>query len=194
MASRHTIKDIEVVGLSKHQPKHAAVRMPQHHDDCPSSNTRPERRQPVNRRGNAWSAFLYGNFRPRRRASRRAEDSHHYLFDWHEPRILYLTLGILLLSCADALFTLNLLNAGATEANIIMQKMLEHSVDKFIAVKIIITTMSLVIMVIAARRQFIGPVSVEHLLQFFCVGYLLLICYELYLFEFIFDLSILPVG
>jgi hypothetical protein len=195
MATKFTARDFEAVDLTRGQPKHGAVRMPQQQADQPASSaaTRPERRRAVNRRGSAWRAFLYGNFRPRRRDSRRKADSHHYLFDWHEPRILYLTLGILLLSCLDALFTLNLLHAGATEANIIMAKMLDHSVDKFIAVKIVVTTLSLMIMMVGSRRQFIGPVSVEHLLQAFCFGYLVVICYEIYLFKFIFNLSILPI-
>jgi hypothetical protein len=194
MATKFTLTDFEVTGLTGIRQKHGAVRMPPLQADYSASGIPSERRHAVNRRGSAWRAFVYGNFRPRRRDSRRTADSHHYLFDWHEPRILYLTLSILLLSCVDALFTLNLLNAGATEANIIMAKMLEHSVDKFIAVKIIVTTLSLVIMVVASRRQFIGPVSVEHLLQAFCAGYLLVICYEIYLFKFIFDLSLLPIG
>ncbi len=194
MATKFTASEFKVLGLTRVRPKHAAICRPLSDGPAPIAGIQPERRRSLNRRGSAWCAFLYGNFRPRRRASRRAMDSHHYLFDWHEPRILYLTLGILLLSCIDALFTLNLLHAGATEANIVMAKMLEHSVDKFIAVKIIVTTMSLVIMVVAARRQFIGRVTVEHLLQVFCAVYLLVIAYEIYLFKFIFDLEILPGG
>ena len=151
-----------------------------------------ERRSGENRRGSFWHALLYGNFRPRRRSSRREADSHHFYFDWHEPRILYLALAILLLSCVDALFTLNLLHAGATEANLFMAKLLEHSVDKFLAVKIMMTALSIVIMVIAARRKFIGIFSVEHLLHFCCVGYFGVICYEIYLYKFVFNLNLLP--
>ena len=50
-----------------------------------------ERRHEENRRKSALRAFVYGNFRPRRRAHRRAADDHRFLFDWHEPRILYLS-------------------------------------------------------------------------------------------------------
>ena len=151
-----------------------------------------ECRRTVNRRAGFWGAWLYGNFRPRRRASRRAADAHWYLFDWHEPRVLYLALAVLLLSCTDALFTLNLINAGATEANTFMAGMLEVGIDQFVAVKISMTGFSLIILVIAARRNFIGPFSVEHLLQMFLAGYVLLIGYEIYLFWYVFDLSIVP--
>jgi hypothetical protein len=147
-----------------------------------------ERRHSTNRRDGVWWGFLYGNFRPRRRSSRRSADEHHFFFDWHEPRILYLALGVLLLSCTDALFTLNLLNAGATEANAVMASMLDQSVEQFLAVKIGLTSFSLVILVATARRKFFRSFNVEHLLHVFCAGYILLICYEIYMFAFVFEL------
>ena len=151
-----------------------------------------ERRQTSNRRTGFWGALLYGNFRPRRRSSRRAVDAHCYLFDWHEPRILYIALAVLLLSCTDALFTLNLINAGATEANVFMARMLEVGINQFVSVKISMTGFSLIVLVIAARRNFIGPFNVEHLLQLFLAGYLLLIGYQIYMFWYVFELSISP--
>jgi len=73
-----------------------------------------------------------------------------------------------------------------------MAGMLEVGIDQFVAVKISMTGFSLIILVIAARRNFIGPFSVEHLLQMFLAGYVLLIGYEIYLFWYVFDLSIVP--
>ena len=113
------------------------------------------------------------------------------MFDWHEPRILYLALGVLLLSCTDALFTLNLLQAGASEANAVMASMLEKGVESFVIVKISITSLSLLILVAVARYKLMGSVSGEHLLQVFCAGYLLVICYEIYLFIYVFELNLL---
>ena len=150
-----------------------------------------ERRQAVNRRDGVWWSFLYGNFHPRRRSSRREVDKHHFLFDWHEPRILYLALGVLLLSCTDALFTLNLLKEGATEANSVMAAMLDESMFRFLYVKIGMTSTSLLILVATARRKFYKSVSVEHLLQAFCIGYFLLICYQIYMFLYVFELKII---
>jgi len=158
----------------------------------PAPCVHAERREAVNRRGGVCWAFLYGNFHPRRRFSQRAVDEHHFLFDWYEPRILYLALGVLLLSCTDALFTLNLLNAGATEANAVMASILDQGVHRFAAVKIGITSICLVILVTTARRKFFGSFSVEHLLRVFCAGYILLICYEVYLLKFVFELKIFP--
>jgi|GEM_PF-314311 len=156
------------------------------------SHVTAERRQSVNRRTGFWGALLYGNFRPRRRDSRRAVDAHCYLFDWHEPRVLFLALAVFLLSCTDALFTLNLINAGAAEANIVMARMLAVGMTQFVTVKISMTGLSLIVLVIAARRKFIGPFNVEHLLQMFLAGYVLLIGYEIYMFWYVFELSIAP--
>lgn len=149
-----------------------------------------ERRDGENRRQRGWRPVLYGNFRPRRRDSRRESDQHHFFFDWHKPRVLYLALGVLLLSCADALFTLNLINIGASEGNALMASMLAGGVDRFVASKIWLTSLSVVILVVAARRRLFGSFNVEHLLQIFCAGYLLLICYEIYLFAFVFEFEI----
>ena len=160
-------------------------------DDAPENDWPLDRREPDDRRNPGWRSFIYGNFRPRRRNSRREADQHQFLFDWHEPQVLYLALGVLLLSCVDALFTLNLINIGASEGNAFMASMLEGGVDRFVVSKIWITSLSVVILVIAARRKFFGRVNVEHLLQFFCALYALLIGYELYLFFFIFELKIL---
>ena len=144
----------------------------------------------ADRRRRPIRSFIYGNFRPRRRAHRRGEDAHRFIFDWHEPRILYLAVSILLLSCTDALFTLNLLTVGAQEANFLMNSLLEQSVDRFLTIKISLTAISLVFLVVASQRHFMGWFRVERLLHVVCVGYIFLIAYEIYLFSVIFELSI----
>ena len=147
-----------------------------------------DRRRGDDRRLVGWRAFVYGNFRPRRRQSRRDVDEHQFLFDWHEPRILYLALAILLLSCTDALFTLNLIQVGADEANKVMDSALSHSVERFLAVKIGVTSLSVCVLVVAARRKFFGLFRGVRLLQAVCVGYLAVIWYEIYLFRYVFEL------
>ena len=104
--------------------------------------------------------------------------------------MLFLALGVLLLSCADALFTLNLLDLGATEANFVMASVMERSVEWFLASKISMTAVSVVFLVAVVRRKFFRSYNVEHLLQFFFVVYLLVICYEFYLFKYVFGVNI----
>jgi len=148
------------------------------------------RRSVAERRRRSLGAFLYGNFRPRRRGVRRADDHHRFLFDWHEPRVLYLALAVLLLSCTDALFTLNLLLLGASEANALMNSMLADGVDAFLAVKISMTAISIIVLVAAANRKFFGLFRVERLLQLICLGYVALIGYEIWLFSAVFGVGI----
>ncbi len=119
--------------------------------------------------------------RPRRRENRRDDDHNLLLVDWYEPRILYLALAIVLFSCTDALFTLNLLAVGAEEANFVMKALLERSVGSFLGIKITLTAVSVVVLVVLARRKFMGWFSVLRIMEAVCIGYAALIVYEIVL-------------
>jgi hypothetical protein len=124
---------------------------------------------------------MYGGVRPRRRNGRRDGDDHRVFFDWHEPRVLYLALAILLMSCADALFTLNLLAVGGEELNVVMRVLLGHDARWFLWAKIGLTGLSIIVLVVMARRLFLGRLPVLWLLRVFVVGYLALMGWEIYL-------------
>jgi hypothetical protein len=141
----------------------------------------PERRDAERRSPSAWS-FAYGSFRPRRRAGRRHRDHERVFLDWHEPRVMYLALAIVLMCCADALFTLSLLAEGAQEMNMLMSALITHDVQHFLVLKIGVTCLSVVLLGVAARRQFLGFIPVYRVLQFFCAGYAALIVWEVWLF------------
>lgn len=145
-----------------------------------------ERRRADRRRPGLWS-ILYGGVRPRRRKTRRRGDHQQVFLDWHEPRVLFLVLGLIVLSCLDALFTLNLLHLGAEEINLVMNALIIKDVDRFVAVKIGATAVSAVLLAVAAQRHFLGLVPVVRFLELFCAGYAALIAYELYLFFLIFN-------
>lgn len=147
----------------------------------PAPGIPAERRQWAERRNHSLRSFLYGGLRPRRRVGRRDGDHNRIFLDWHEPRVLYLALGIVLMSCADALFTLNLLAVGAEEANALMRTLIGQDVVYFLRLKIGITAVSVVLLGVAARRHFLGVVPVIRLLQLFCAGYAILVAYEAYL-------------
>jgi hypothetical protein len=146
----------------------------------PAGRAADRRARVDRRRHSAWS-FLYGGVRPRRRQGRRDGDHNRTFPDWHEPRVLYLALGIVLMSCADALFTLNLLAAGGQELNVVMRMLLASDVEHFLWAKIGVTGLSVIPLVIAARRHVLGWLRVERFLQFFCAGYAALMVYEIYL-------------
>lgn len=134
------------------------------------------------RRSHSFWSFAYGSFRPRRRQGRRDGDHERVFLDWHEPRVLYLVLAVVLMSCTDALFTLNLLASGAQEINVLMDALITHDVQTFLAVKIGSTGVSAVLLAVVARRQFMGFFPVVRLLQLFCAGYAMLLFYEVWMF------------
>lgn len=141
----------------------------------------PERRRgPDRRRHSAWS-FLYGGFRPRRRRGRRDGDDQLVFLDWHEPGLLFLALAILLMSCADAFFTLTLLAAGAEELNAVMRFLLGKGPRWFLWTKIGLTASSIIVLVAASRRRILGRIRVLWLIQICCAGYVLLMGWELFL-------------
>lgn len=140
-----------------------------------------ERRGPAQRRRHSAWSFLYGGLRPRRRVGRRAGDEHHMFLDWHEPGVLYLALAILLMSCADALFTLNILAGGGEEVNHLMRVLLGQGAGVFLWAKIGMTALSIFVLAIAARRLVLGGVPVLWLIWLMFAGYAALIGWEVYL-------------
>jgi hypothetical protein len=161
----------------------------------PAPGILEDRRGATNRRReNSVHAFFYGNFRPRRRSSRRDADDHRFIFDWHEPHVMYVALAIILLSCTDALFTLNLLQIGAVEANQVMNHLIQTGVEQFLWVKIGTTIISVLTLVFAAQRRFMGKFRVIRLLHIICVGYVGLIIYEIYLFSQILGMDPISLG
>lgn len=141
-----------------------------------------ERRAGDDRRRH-WSlwSILYGGVRPRRRRERRRDDHEQHWLDWHEPSVLYLAIAIVLLSCTDALLTLNLLAVGGEELNVIMDHLIGRDASLFLAVKIGLTVVSVVLLGVAARRRFFGVLRVGLILEVVCLGYAVLIGYELVL-------------
>jgi hypothetical protein len=140
-----------------------------------------DRRQNDGRRKRSIQSLIRGNMRPRRRLSRRHDDQNLLLLDFYEPRMVYLALAILLLSCTDAFFTLNLLGSGAEEVNLVMKAMLDRSVGLFLWVKMAMTGGSVILLVVLAQRRFMGWFRVVRVMEVACLGYAALIVYEIVL-------------
>jgi len=130
------------------------------------------------RRRNSLFSHLYGGFRPRRRRHRRAGDVDVIVLDWHESRMLYLTLGILLLSATDAVFTLNLLKVGAAEVNVFMAKLIERDLYLFAWTKMLLTGLGAGMLAFYGDRKVCRLVPGAHLLYGFLAAYALLVLYE----------------
>jgi len=134
---------------------------------------RPDRRRRV-----VWS-LVYGSFNPRRRRPpRRLDESRFHSLDWHSSHLLAVSIGILLLSVADAFMTVTLLAGGAVEINPVMAVFVYKSVALFAALKMAMTGFGVMLMVLLARYRFMRLVRVDVVMYALLFGYLVLLSYE----------------
>jgi hypothetical protein len=143
-----------------------------------------ERRAGVDRRQLTFRTFLRGALTPRRRAGRRDRE-YALVSDWHEPHLLALALGILLLSVADALLTLTLLLHGAYEANPFLAWMLTTHPQWFAVTKMGLTGFGVVVLVVLARARLFQVIRVSHVLHWCLLAYVGVIAWELWLLRII---------
>lgn len=139
-----------------------------------------ERRTGGDRRRLTVRTFLQGGFTPRRRRGRRATDS-VLIVDWHEPHLLFLAIGILLLSVADAFLTLTLLMRGAREANPVLEYVLDAHPELFAAAKMCLTGAGVLVLVALARATVFRIIRVSAIIHWFLLAYAALIGYEWWL-------------
>ena len=88
-------------------------------------------------------------------------------------------MGIALLSMADAFLTTQLLMSGADEVNPIMAALLYKGVAAFTAVKMGLTSLSVLLLVVLSRYRFMRLIKVEVFMYVVLIGYLALIGYEI---------------
>jgi hypothetical protein len=139
-----------------------------------------QERSAADRRHRVWWSICYGNFNPRRRTlpRRRLDGGRLHFLDWHASHLLAVAVAVVLLSAADAFLTLLLIQAGAAEVNPIMAALVYRSVAAFAALKMAMTSISIVVMVFVARYRFMRLLSVEWVLCGILIAYGSLICYE----------------
>ena len=138
-----------------------------------------DRRVPVERRVFSWRTVLFGFARSRRHNPRRAQDRDVIFLDWHHPWLFFLSVGIMLLSCADAFLTLRLMDHGMVEANPFMAAMLGIGTPTFAVTKIVMTGTSILILVFLAKAQFMNRFRTGLFLTIFFSIYCCLVCYEI---------------
>ena len=141
--------------------------------DTRDRRSRPERRQRI------WWSLLYGSIRPRRRRpARRLEDGRFHVLDWHATHLWAVSIGILILSVADAFLTLRLMSAGAVETNPFMALFVGGNVAVFASLKMALTGVCVALMVLLAGYRFMRLVRVEVILYCILLGYVALIGHE----------------
>jgi uncharacterized protein DUF5658 len=153
-------------------------------DDWVSAPSAPdERRSRPDRRHRHWWSILYGSFNPRRRRpARRLHDSRYHSVDWHSAHLLAVSIGILILSVADAFLTVVLLSHGAIEVNPVMAALVKN-VAVFASLKMAMTGISVMLMVFLARYRFMRIVPVQVVLYGVLATYMILVGYEVGLLQ-----------
>ncbi len=133
----------------------------------------------VERRRFSWRTVVYGFTLSRRHAHRRSIDSEVVFLDKHHPWLFFLSVGTMLLSCADAFLTLELLQRGMIEANPVMLAALGYGTSFFVVSKLLMTALGIFVLVFLAKAHFLNRFRTGLFLTIFFSAYACLVCYEL---------------
>ena len=139
----------------------------------------PEQRADVDRRTFTWRTVTYGFTLSRRRHHRRVADDDVIFLDWHHPWLFFMATGTMLLSCADAFLTLQLMDRGMIEANPLMNAVMAHGTVFFTITKLAMTAFGIFVLVFLAKARFMNRLRTGLFLTMFFTFYCCLVCYEL---------------
>ncbi len=138
-----------------------------------------EHRTNADRRKTATPPLFIGKHRGRRTQKRRDNEHINSYVDCYESRFLFIIIGIAILSCFDAAFTLQLLQQNkAVEANPVMLHFIEMGLYPFLAVKIILTS-SCLLFLVTHKNFHIKTVPVSKIIYAFFAAYTILVVYEM---------------
>ncbi|SER26473.1 hypothetical protein SAMN05421690_101532 [Nitrosomonas sp. Nm51] len=145
-----------------------------------AENTRVRER----RRDAPFFCAYHLGFKPGRRMNERRSETARWgavYVDRYANHLMLCVVGILLLSVGDAIFTLKILTRGGEELNWFMAILIDESVNKFVAVKMSLTALALIMLVIHHNVRIVYTMRVRHVKYAILAGYSVLIGYELYL-------------
>ena len=143
------------------------------------SGAADEQRTKTERRNFTWRTVFYGFLRSRRHAHLRTVDDEILFLDWHHPWLFFLAVGTMLLSCADAFLTLQLIDLGMIEANPVMLAVMSQSTLLFTTTKLAMTGLGILVLVFLAKARFLNRFRCGLFLTVFFSFYACLVCYEL---------------
>lgn len=142
-----------------------------------------ECRQHPDRRCHSWRAIAYGACCGRRRGDRRQDALKMQYVDIYGLPLFISSLGIFILCCLDAYFTLELLRIGAKEINPFMDMLLREDMGLFLNVKLTFTAISLLFLVLH-KNFLLYRLNIEFIIHMCFGAYLSLILYEMTLLSF----------
>ncbi|MGH8326666.1 MAG: DUF5658 family protein [Steroidobacteraceae bacterium] len=148
-------------------------------DHVAASDGGSERRRGPDRRTRVARALVYGSIKPRRLGPRRAGEHALAAIDWYHPWWLVIATLILALCATDAILTVVLISRGAYELNPLLAPLISGSGVLFVAVKVGLTGVSVVLLTVLSRVKAFGRLPVALLLYAVLAGYAVLIAYEL---------------
>ena len=140
-------------------------------------------RERKDRRKHGLKSLVYSLFMQRRKGMRRTEDHaiSHYV-DIYDQVTVWTAVAIIILSSADSLLTLLLIQQGrAFEANPVMEALIQSDTSLFVAAKAVLTIMCLVFVAHKNFWLFNNRLKTRSILFITFVGYSVLINYELIL-------------
>ncbi len=150
--------------------------------DAPPADTARDRRETPDRRRRLLYSLFVGGLNPRRRTHRR-EGTHARGLDMHEAKWLGVAMIIMLMSVADAMLTLQLMNLGAVEVNPVMAFALDGGSPAFAYLKVALTSLGVVVLTVMARVHAFGRIPVGLVLYGVLGLYGSLVFYEFRLLE-----------
>ncbi len=149
---------------------------------APSPET-VERRGLGDRRSQTARALVAGGWHARRRNMRRAEPARVGFVDWHASRWFAAALIVLLLSMADTLLTLVLVQHGAVEVNPLMEPFVVGNGPAFAFLKLALTATAVLILVVLTRVPTFGRLLAGPILVGAALLYTVLLSYEMWLLD-----------
>jgi hypothetical protein len=142
-----------------------------------------ERRTTGERRSQTVRSLVAGGWHARRRNPRRDEPARIGSIDWHASRWFAAAFIVLLLSMADTLMTLVLIQHGAVEINPIMQPFVIGNGPTFAFLKLALTASAVTILVVLTRVPTFGRLLAGPILMGAAFMYVVLIGYEMWLLD-----------
>ena len=150
--------------------------------DVPTESEIDQRTQSDRRKTptSPWSAFPPAR---QRMACRRAREHWRpYFVDRFSSGMFIVILMLIIASIVDAVLTIQLIDAGASEINPLMTRLLEHGIRPFLFGKYVLTVVGLPLLLIFQNHCLFGTrIRVGYLIPMAVVMYLVLIGYQLVL-------------
>jgi hypothetical protein len=144
----------------------------------------------TDRRISSFKSILQSFYKGQRVRSRREEEREEdaeqgFYTDKYEKWMGVCAITIILLSAADAFFTLNIIKGGGTEENPFMLALLEINTQAFLVIKMAITTICVLFILVHSHFYVLKVIPVKAILKGILLIYTLLIGYELFLLSII---------